>query len=176
MSSLCAALFFLPCLLLCLTGILTGQLKSALDSWEGTYRYKFANGLMNGKKYQSENRLDLLKLSAKTAYFNTHLEWANGHTCDLFGVADLDPAGALVYRTASIEGQTCIFKIKASPSGIVFDDEQGACRLVSCGNRGGYEGVEFKFKNRGKLNAEEIRKSDDFTAAIEEYKHRRPGK
>jgi hypothetical protein len=145
--------------------------RLSIDGFEGLYRYKFKNGLMNGTKYESENRLALLKLTPISAYFNTHLEWANGHSCDLSGVADLDTNGALVYRKPSIEDRICIFSIKATSDGLVFGDEGGACRLISCGARGRLAGVEFKFKERGKLPADEIRKSRDFERAVEEHEH-----
>jgi hypothetical protein len=161
-------------LLVCLGLVLTAQLKPGLEGLEGLYRYKFQNGLMNGKKYESENRLALLKVTYASAYFSTHLEWANGHTCDLSGIADLDATGALIYRKPSIEGQTCLFSIKTTRNGLVFGDEGGACRLVSCGVRGRLAGVEFRFKDRGQLNGDEIRKSREFANAVVEHKQPPP--
>jgi hypothetical protein len=166
-----AAPLFLAVLMFCLAIGLTAQPRSSIDELEGLYRYTFKNGLMNGQKYESENRLALLKLTATSAYFNTHLEWANGHTCDLSGVADLDPNGNLIFRQPSIEGRICVFSIKPTRDGLVLGDEGGACRLISCGARGRISGVEFKFQGRGKLHADEIRKSRDFERAVEEHQH-----
>jgi len=150
----------------------SGQPKRGIDGLEGLYRYRFDNGLMDGTKYKSENRLTILKVTASSAYFNTHLEWANGHSCDLSGVADVDSSGALVYREPSLEGRVCVFTIKQDADRLVFDDKEGSCRLISCGTRGMLSGVEFQFSSRAKVRADEIRKSPDFARALEEYKHR----
>jgi hypothetical protein len=147
-----------------------------LSKLAGLYRYTFQNGLVNGKKYRSENKLELLPLGATSAYFHTHLEWANGHSCDLAGVAGAAPDGSLEYRKPSLEGQTCLFRIRVTKDGLMFEDEGGACRMISCGARGMLDGVEFKFRQRSVLNAEAVQKSDEFQQAVEEHSRQTKGR
>ena len=162
----------LASLVLFLVGVATGQSKRGVEGFEGFYRYRFNNRLMDGTPYQSENRLTVLKLSANSAYFLTHLDWANGHTCDLSGVAELDPTGAaLVYRKPSLEDKVCVFRISRGKDRLVFSDDDGACRIISCGSRGMLATVEFKFKDRSVVKADRIRKSSEFTSTMAEHTH-----
>jgi hypothetical protein len=141
-----------------------------LKKLEGIYTYSFHNGLMNGKKYISRNKLQLLQVAASAAYFNVHLEWANGHVCNVSGVAQVEANEAeLVYRKPSIDGKVCKLTIESKQGGIEIGDEAGACRLVSCGTRGRLDGVQFSFKSRAKIRRDSVRQSPDFVRAWEEY-------
>ncbi len=82
-----------------------------LNKLQGLYKYSFPNRLMGGTKYTSENRFLLMPLSPDTAYFDLHLDWANGHSCDLFGIAEVKSKRMLIYSEPSIYGKTCIFTI-----------------------------------------------------------------
>src|SRR6476660_3949917 len=79
-----------------------------IDSLAGVYRKTFANGNIDGGKYQSEDILEIVKVSPTTAYIRTHLEFFNGHVCNIWGVARLE-GDALVYRGPNnIEGKPCM--------------------------------------------------------------------
>src|SRR5882672_9909580 len=69
----------------------------AIDGVTGVYKYRFDNGLADGTAYKSENVLEIVKVSPSQAYVRAHLEFFNGHICDISGVAQLEN-GALVYR------------------------------------------------------------------------------
>jgi hypothetical protein len=162
--------FIIACLCMFALCSEAGDDKDALQALKGTYTYSFPNGLMNGKKYSSQNKLQLLPITPSAAYFNVHLDWANGHVCNISGVARIEGNEAeLVYRTPSIEGKTCKLTLNSKREGIEIGDKAGACRLISCGTRGRLDGVQFSFKSRAKIQGESIRKSRDFKHAWEEY-------
>jgi hypothetical protein len=143
---------FLCMITLCSEG---GKDKN-LQALEGTYSYSFTNGLVNGQKYVSRNQLQLVQVTSSAAYFNVHLAWANGHVCNISGVAQVEGNDAeLVYRKPSLEGKTCKLTINSQRDGIELGDEAGACRLISC----------------GKIQADTVRQSQDFVRAWHEYEH-----
>ena len=142
-----------------------------LEELEGIYTYSFSNMLMDGTTYTSENKLTLLQTSPHALYFNTHLEWANGHSCDLSGIVerDLNSPKTLVYSKPSIMKKTCIFTIHVDKNKLFFSDKGGVCRLSACGARGMLEGVEFKYTTRKKISPANVKKTEDFKNATKEY-------
>ena len=50
-----------------------------VDTLAGVYKKTFQNGNISGGKYQSEDILEIVKISPATAYVRTHLEFFNGH-------------------------------------------------------------------------------------------------
>ena len=68
-----------------------------IDTLAGVYKTQFKNGNIDGGKYDSEDILEIVKVSPTAAYVRTHLEFFNGHVCNIQGVADVED-GALVYR------------------------------------------------------------------------------
>ncbi|GLQ32399.1 hypothetical protein [Litoribrevibacter albus] len=139
-----------------------------LDGLQGIYKYTFPNALMDNTQYTSENRFLLMQISPVTAYFETHLEWANGHSCDLSGIADVQQQ-ALTYSTPSIMGKTCSFNINLGKDRLTFSDDNGACRLISCGARGLLDGIEFEYNSRNEISPDAIKKTPEFIRALSEY-------
>ena len=126
----------------------------SIDTMQGSYEYKFANRLMNGKRYESENTLQILGVSSTEAFFQTHLDWANGHSCDLSGSAMLE-RGGLVYLEALPRGRMCEFRIVEKEGTISFLDVGNNCRRRYCGNRGGFGGIKFAPATRHKITQTE---------------------
>lgn len=114
----------------------------------GVYKHSFQNGDVQGDSFQSEDILELVQLSPKTAYFRVHTEFFNGHECNISGIADLMP-DALTYfgpTNADYQGHPCTLKFRATPTGLTMDDVTGACQLSSCGARGSYgDGTEVNW-------------------------------
>src|SRR5262249_10457439 len=69
-----------------------------IDQIEGVYKKQFANALVDGTKYTSEDILELVRVSPDTLYFRTHLEFYNGHECELYGLARFSEAGLFVFN------------------------------------------------------------------------------
>ena len=154
------------------SAVLTCQAKDfpTVDSVQGIYKYSFPNALMDSTQYTSENRFLLMSTSPATAYFDVHLEWANGHSCDLSGIADVLSQQVLSYSTPSILEKTCTFNIDLGSNKLVFGDSNGACRLISCGSRGMLDGVEFEYETVEKITPAIIKETPSFIRAMSEYR------
>jgi hypothetical protein len=144
-----------------------------LDQMAGVYKQRFANGDVSGDKYTSEDIFELVKITPRTAYFRIHGEFYNGHTCDLWGVADLE-ADALTYHgSADYQGDPCVLKFSVNTEGIIVNDVGGACRDESCGERGGYgmgAQVDYPFTTRRTIRYMPlILKSPEYAEALKQH-------
>lgn len=127
---------------------------------------------MHGRTYTSEDVLEIVPLSPTTAYFKSHTEFYNGHSCSISGVADAD-SDALVYtdrsgdRTAS--GDPCRLVLRVSATRITFEDDIGACK-DHCGARGSLDRAEFERSRRRTIRYMKLLQgSDDFHRAVAEH-------
>lgn len=141
-----------------------------IDRIAGVYKKQFRNGNISGDKYQSEDILEIVKVSPATAYVKTHLEFFNGHVCNIRGIADLE-AGALTYHGPdNIEGKPCELSVKIVGGKVTLNDKEGHCAIGTCGNRGMYNGTAFELKRRRTIRYMDILlKSDDYKTALKEY-------
>jgi hypothetical protein len=95
------------------------------------------SGFVSGEKYRTENVLEIVKVSPTSAYFRTRLEFFNGHTCILWGIANIE-GNELVYRGGpNAEEKECVLRLRLERGHIAFEDSEGACR-DTCGARGGW--------------------------------------
>src|SRR5215218_7625700 len=63
----------------------------------GRYYSQFPNALVSGEKYTGENIVEVVQVAPRAAYVRVHLDYYNGHTCGLNGVAK-SQGDALVVR------------------------------------------------------------------------------
>ena len=108
-------------------------------------------------------------MSPTTAYVRTHLEFFNGHVCDIWGVANVDN-DALVYTgEVNSQGKRCLLTLKVSGGAMTIVDPDGACAISTCGARGMYNKTAFDMNKRRAIRyLEIIRKSQQYKDAIEE--------
>jgi hypothetical protein len=141
-----------------------------IDAVAGVYKSSFKNGNIDGGKYQSEDILEIVKVSPTAAYVRTHLEFFNGHVCNIWGVANVE-GDALLYRGSNnIEGKPCALSVKTKGGKIMLDDKDGACAIGTCGNRGMYNGTAFDLNKRRAIRYMEVlQKSDQYLDAIDEH-------
>ena len=169
----------------------------AIDKIQGDYRHRFRDTWTDGPRFRSTSFLKILKLSPTTAYFSTYLEFLNGHSCTLYGVADLQSDGSLTYwekgppvfrsKGASPDGPRsayqedredgdCVFTIRPTQTGLLFEDRPdprdesyhgGVCRRGYCGSRGGFAGIRFNNSERHPIAAKSVTTSQDFHDALE---------
>ena len=144
--------------------------KGPASDWAGVYKHQFQNGNVQGDKYQSEDILEIVKVSPDTAYVRTHLEFFNGHVCNIWGVARIE-GDALVYRGPNnIEGKPCVLSVKAVGGEVTLFDEHDACTVGTCGNRGMYTGEKFDLKTRRAIRYMDVlTKSQQYIDAVKEY-------
>ena len=141
-----------------------------IETLAGVYKTQFKNGNISGDKYDSEDILEIVKVSPKTAYIRTHLEFFNGHVCNIQGVADVED-GALVYHGPdNIEGKPCQLSVRLVRGRVTLDDKEGHCAIGTCGNRGMYNGTTFDLKRKRPIRYMKILlKSEEYKAAVKEH-------
>jgi len=154
------------------SAVLTCQAKDlpTIDSVQGIYKYSFPNALMDSTQYTSENRFLLMPTSPATAYFDVHLEWANGHSCDLSGIAEVASQSMLTYTTPTFDDGICNFNITLDTNKFVLNDKNRECRRISCGSRGMLDGVEFEYDTVEEITPATIKEMPSFIRAMSEYK------
>lgn len=141
-----------------------------LDQLAGVYRDSFANGTVDGHDYRSENILEIVPRTPASAYFRAHLEFFNGHSCDIWGIADRR-ADALVYDgPVNPQGKRCHLRLAVADGRIRFDDADGACRADTCGARGGYDGIDFKLGSRRPIRyLDRLLASPEYAEAVQRH-------
>ena len=143
-----------------------------LSKVDGAYRQRFANQMVSGERYTSENILEVLRLSPDTAYIRTRLEFANGHQCNLAAIARVE-GDALVYRRPANVSSTpggCTLRLRFGNGQVSFADEAGRCRADDCGARGDYEGAMLPLASRRAITyGDRIRASSEFRDAQQEF-------
>lgn len=105
---------------------------------EGVYKEHFQNGLIDGTGYTSEDILELVRVTDDTLYFRTHLEFYNGHICEIYGLARYSQAGTFVHNEPPLleEDPPCQLQIQVTDKDITFVDPDGTCNPGHCGMRG----------------------------------------
>lgn len=122
------------------------QLAAAL---EGTYQKSFESGLVDGSTYRATDRLTIIRISASTIQFSLHLDFYNGHECNLEGRAEFKQNGHFVYTEKFDQNkEACLLEIVPGASDIALRDPNGTCREYSCGMRGGYNDTSFPLSSR----------------------------
>jgi hypothetical protein len=139
-------------------------------SVEGAYRRSFANEMVTGEKYTSEDILEVVRLTPATAYLRTRLNFANGHQCSMYGVARVE-GQALVYRRPIAAGaQPCVLTLRFAGGQVQFDDQGDQCRETDCGARGSYSGTALPVASRRRITYQDrLRASQEFREAQTEF-------
>ena len=141
-----------------------------IDKIAGVYKKQFKNGNISGDKYESEDILEIVKVSPTAAYVKTHLEFFNGHVCNIHGVADAEGAALVYHGPDNVEGKPCELSVRIERGKVTLNDKDGHCAIGSCGNRGMYNGTAFELKRRRTIRYMDILlKSDDYKAAVAEH-------
>jgi hypothetical protein len=141
-----------------------------IDVLAGVYKKTFQNGNIDGGKYQSEDILEIVKISPTTAYVPTHLEFFNGHVCSIWGVAKVEGDRLVYHGETNSQGKPCLLSVKVQAGKVTLDDKDGACAIGTCGNRGMYNGTAFELKKRRAIRYMSVlMNSDQYKDAIDEH-------
>ncbi len=141
----------------------------------GVYKHRFRNGDVSGARFQGEDILEIVPLTTTTVYLKTHLDFLNGHTCGIHGVADVD-GDALVMTDGSTNavdplGHRCVLTLRVLPTALRFEDPEQICKSLNCGVRGGFNGVEVARATRRPIRYLKLLKdSADFRTAVDEHR------
>jgi hypothetical protein len=140
----------------------------------GVYKTRFRNADVSGDSYMSENVLTIAPYRPGLTYFSVHLEFFNGHECEISGIAKASD-DELRYHKILMD-EPCDLTIRRAADGIhVFEASNGACRNESCGMRGGYgespdAKADFPMSSRRPIrDLPALLASDDVRDAIREY-------
>lgn len=126
----------------------SSKLISQID---GVYKHRFQNGNVAGDRYQSEDILEIVRVTDNVIYFKSSLDFFNGHTCHIYGIAKYTKDKSFTFndnKDTSVDAG-CILKIIPNANGIKFET-QYSCNEY-CGTRGILNGTTFKAKERRKI-------------------------
>ncbi len=148
----------------------TVSAAEAIKRIEGVYKHRFANSTVQDEHFTSEDILEIVPYDGDKIYFRVHLEFYNGHTCDLVGIAVYEH-GKFVFRIQNdLAANSCELIIGQSGKNIVFDDVDGNCRSYSCGARGGYHGAGFPMKARREIKyMKRLKASREYANAVADF-------
>ena len=136
---------------------------------QGDYKRRFQSEYIGGGKYAASDHLRIVRHGANAAYFSVSLDFVNGHTCFLDGIA-VQRRAELIFRKLMMDGRECRMRIVVERGRVKLHDEDRRCQQFSCGARGGYSGVDFRLSLRRPLrNAAAFRRSEEFRSAVEAY-------
>jgi hypothetical protein len=154
------------------TALLAADNSVNIGKVEGAYRRSFRSGDTTGAKYRVTDTLEILRVDKGRVYFTVDLNFFNGHTCSLSGIAESEK-GALVYRDNSDDpAKPCELRLVAKKGRITFEDAEQLCR-ATCGARGGYNGAEFFLTSRRKLTGKERQDGlSGYKEALEEQREK----
>lgn len=155
--------------------------ESLIDRVEGVYKHRFQNGLVSGETYESEDILEIVKTAEGAAYVRYDLQFFNGHTCDLYGIAE-EKADALVYTDKSSQNpdSACVLSINIKDGKLLTEDlspydsdKTYGCQSY-CGARGGFNNVSFDMKAKRKIRyLKKLMNSEEFKQATTLYEEKK---
>ena len=151
------------------------QGSKLIDRVEGVYRRRFQNATADGRKYTSENTLEIVRVSEDTVYFRIHLEAYNTSTCSLSGLARYSRKGVLVFADPESPlddlNEPCLLQFEETPNEIKMLDPGNPCTRLHCGVRGGFDNQSFPVSSRKPIAyMEQLKNSREYKAAMKQLK------
>ena len=132
---------------------------------------------MDGEKYLGENVVEIVPVASHAAYVRVHLDYANGHICSIWGVAEADGPG-LVYRDPSrpAPGQPpCTLTIARVGGSLRLDDGPDQSCQKDCGARGTLSDVRLPLASKRPIRyMDKIKASSNYRKALTEWHTGKP--
>lgn len=93
---------------------------------------------------ETEDCLELRSVWENQLAFHFYVYGANGHTCEMQGIAMRMKPGIYEYRERVGEDQVqnCVLRIHVSDAEVELEDSSNQCRAF-CGARAGFDGATF---------------------------------
>lgn len=140
------------------TALGAGGAPSAFDL-AGRYAHSFRNGTVDGETFTSTDSVTIVATGRRSAVFDIHTHFFNGHECNIGGAAALE-GSTLVHRDPEMtgygEGGSCEIRIRRAGGRISWDDS-GTCSGY-CGARGSLRGGGIAWSSRRALRPAERRR------------------
>jgi hypothetical protein len=142
---------------------------SPVTDLAGRYSKHWQNGLVDGSTYWSDDVLEIVPVGPGKAYLRASLQFYNGHSCDLAGIAHAE-GDALVYRAKDPNYKGCVFSVRRSGANIALADKDDVCRSYFCGERGGLNTTDaLPAKSKRPISyMAKLKGSSQFKTAVEE--------
>ena len=169
--------------MLAATAFSTGSAKSIkndpgqlIRDVEGVYKQTHHLGNVDGDRYDAEDVVEIVQDAPDRIYFRAELNFYNGHTCSINGIAALKD-DAFIYhapKDTDASDAPCTLAIRLTDKDLVLYDRAGAdssstCR-DHCGMRGTLSGYTIpRNKKRVIKYMKKLLASDQYKQAVEEF-------
>jgi len=145
---------------------------SPVAALAGQYSDRFQNALVSGETYFSDDIVEIVPVDSRHAYVDFDLNFYNGHTCGLTGIAAAQD-GALVYREPADKALSghdrCVLTIRRKRGRLIWDDG-GTCQAY-CGERGTFSGGYMLWSSKMPVpDLARLRRSAEYRRALAEWR------
>ena len=137
----------------------------------GRYYRQFPDGLVTGEKYTGEDIVEIAPVAPRAAYFRISLDYFNGHSCSISGVAR-EEDGALVYRDPErqYDGTKCVLSIRRAGRSLSIDDGDATCKN-DCGARGSLSKVSLPYSSKRPIRyLARLKRSAEYRDAMAQWR------
>ena len=139
------------------------------QSLAGRYYSQFADGLVTGERYTGENIVEIVPVAPHAAYVRLHLDYYNGHTCGIYGVA-ISKGDSLTYRDPKQESTGCILTVRRLGKSLSIDDGARSCSSY-CGARGSLSRVTLPYASKRPIRyLARLKQSRQYGDALKEWR------
>ena len=163
--------------LIALAGVAAGAgAATAVDpvrALAGRYSWHFQNGDVTGATYGSDDVAEIVPVDATHAYVRFALNFYNGHSCSLAGIAARQ-GDALVYRGLPDDifgdnAQPCRLTIRRVGAKLTWDDG-GTCK-GHCGARGSFLNGNMAWSSKRPIRyMARLKGSEEYRNALVEWR------
>lgn len=143
----------------------------------GRYSSHDPNGDVSGAKYYTDDVAEIVPVDATHAYVRFELNFFNGHSCSLAGVAE-QRGDTLVYQglpddTFGDDKRPCRLTIRHTGGKLGWDDD-GTCK-GHCGARGSFYRGELAWRSRRPITyLSRLKGSTEYRDALVEWRTGKP--
>ena len=128
--------------------------------------------LVSGEEYRADDVAEIVPVDARHAYLRLALNFYNGHSCSLVGVAQVE-SDSLVYRGSAddrfADGEPCRLAVRRQGTALTWDDA-GTCK-AHCGARGSFLNGTLPWKSKRPIRyLERLKASTEYRDAIAEWR------
>jgi hypothetical protein len=150
-----------------------------IDQMQGVYKHRFANAAIAGpgkpdESYQSEDIVEIVRYDDERIYFRAELQFYNGHTCSISGIAQYDQ-GHFVYREkqALLPGEPpCSMSISTNAGQLSLTDRingSASCHPGHCGARGSLSDYTILTSTKRNIRyMDRLKASNEYKQAVDE--------
>ncbi len=152
--------------------LLTGATaaSSPVAALAGRYSWHFQNALVSGESYPSDDVVEIVPVDATHAYVRFTLNFYNGHSCALAGIAAAE-GSKLVYREPAdrADDDRCTLSIRRDGAELRWDD-RGSCKPY-CGARGSFVTGDLPWSSRRAIRyLPRLKASSEYRNALIEWR------